>query len=310
MPNMKAVVLTRYGGAGQLEVAEVPQPSCGPGEVLVQLRATSVNPVDWKLGAGNLDSAIPGEFPLIPGWDAAGVITEVGSEVEEFEVGDEVFGYVRRPVAKWGTYAEYTVAEPRMIARKPASLDWASAGGLSLTGLSALQSLDAVGVKQGDTVLVHAAAGGVGTLAVQIARARGARVIGTASARNHDYLIAFGAEPVEYGPGLVDRIRRLAPEGPDAAVDAIGGDAVEVSIEAGADPSRVVSIVDPSVRDKGGKYVSISVRPEDLETLAALAADRTIMVPISETYPLEQTADAWRASQTGRTRGKIILRIS
>ncbi|HEX2143899.1 MAG TPA: NADP-dependent oxidoreductase, partial [Glycomyces sp.] len=292
------------------EVAEVPQPRCGPGEVLIKLKTSSVNPVDWKLGAGHLDAMIPGEFPLIPGWDAAGVITQVGPKATEFAVGDEVFGYVRRPVAKWGTCAEYTVAEPYMIARRPAALDWDSAGGLPLAGLTALQSLDAVGVKQGDTVLVHAAAGGVGTLTVQVAKARGARVIGTASARNHDYLIAFGAEPVEYGPGLLEQIKRLAPDGPDAAVDAIGGDAVEVSIEAGTDPSRVVSVADPAVRENGGKYVFIDVTPEDLQTLADLVANRELTVPVAETYPLERTADAWRASRTGRTRGKIILRIS
>jgi NADPH:quinone reductase-like Zn-dependent oxidoreductase len=307
---MKAVVLPRYGGAEALEVADVPRPRCGAGEVLLRLKATSVNPVDWKLGAGYLDSAIPGEFPLIPGWDAAGVVAEVGAEVDGFEVGDEVFGYVRRPIAKWGTYAEYTIAEPWMIARKPPNLDWDSAGGLSLVGVTALQALDAVEAKEGDTVLVHAAAGGVGTIAVQIARARGARVIGTASARNHDYLVAFGAEPVEYGPGLLERIKRLVPEGPDAAVDAVGGDAAEVSIEAGVDPSRVVSVVDPGVRDSGGRYVFMSVTPKDLDHLAALVENRELIVPISETYPLERAADAWRASQTGRTRGKIVLRIS
>ena len=307
---MKAVMLPRYGGADELEVADVPRPPCAAGEVHVRLKATSVNPVDWKVAAGYLDSAIPGEFPLIPGWDAAGIVAEVGSETEGFEVGDEVFGYVRRPVAKWGTYAEYTVAEPWMIARKPPSLDWDSAGGLSLVGVTALQALDTVQAKEGDTVLVHAAAGGVGTIAVQIAKARGARVIGTASARNHDYLLAFGAEPVEYGPGLLERIKRMVPEGPDAAVDAVGGDAVEVSIEAGTDPSRVVSVVDPGVRDAGGHYVFMTVTPKDLDHLANLIESRELIVPISETYPLDRAADAWRASQTGRTRGKIILRIS
>lgn len=307
---MKAVVLPRYGGADDLEVAEVPRPQCAAGEVLVELRATSVNPVDWKVGAGLLDAAIPGEFPLIPGWDAAGVIAEVGSGVADFAVGDEVFGYVRRPVAKWGTYAEYTIAEPGMIAKKPANLDWGSAAGLPLVGMTALQCLDAVRVKDGDTVLIHAAAGGVGTMAVQIAKARGARVIGTASARNHDYLLAFGAEPVEYGPGLLERVRRLVPDGPDAALDAVGGDAIELSIEAGTDPSRVVSIMDPAVRDLGGEYVFVSADSEDLRQLAALTETRELVVPISETYPLEQAADAWRASQTGRTRGKIVLRIS
>jgi NADPH:quinone reductase-like Zn-dependent oxidoreductase len=307
---MKAVVLPRYGGVGELEVVEIPRPPCGPGEFLIKLKATSINPVDWKLGAGHLDTAVPGAFPLIPGWDAAGVIAEVGADVADFEVGDEVFGYVRRPIAKWGTYAEYTIAEPWMLARKPANLDWDSAGGLPLVGVTALQALDAVGAKEGDTVLVHAAGGGVGTIAVQIAKARGARVIGTASAYNHDYLLAFGAEPVEYGPGLVERIKRLVPGGPDAAVDAVGGEAVEVSIEAGTDPSRVVSVVDPGVRESGGHFVFMSVTPKDLDHLAGLVERRELIVPISETYPLERAADAWRASQTGRTRGKIVLRIS
>nr|QZD54003.1 NADP-dependent oxidoreductase [Glycomyces sp. TRM65418] len=304
------MALPRYGGADGREVVDLPRPSWSAGEVLIRLKTSSVNPVDWKLGAGYLDSVIPGEFPLIPGWDAAGVIAEVGSDVTDFAVGDEVFGYVRRPVAKWGAYAEYIVAESHMIAHKPASLDRDSAGGLSLAGLTAVQSLDAVRVKEGDTVLVHAAAGGVGTLTVQVARARGARVIGTASARNHDYLAAFGAEPIEYGPGLLERIRRLAPEGPDAAVDAIGGDAVDVSIAAGTEPSRVVSVADPAVREKGGKYVFIDVTPEDLRTLADLVEDGRLTVPIAEAYPLERTADAWRASRSGHVRGKIVLRLA
>lgn len=307
---MKAVALPRYGGADDLELIDLPRPPCAPGEVLIRLKATSVNPVDWKLGAGYLDAMIPGEFPLVPGWDAAGIVEEAGAEVTDLAVGDEVFGYVRRPAAKWGTYAEYTIAEPVMVAKKPANLDWSSAAGLPLVGLTALQCLDAVRVKEGDTVLVHAAAGGVGTMAVQIAKSRGARVIGTASARNHDYLLAFGAEPVEYGPGLLERVRRLVPDGPDAALDAVGGDAIELSIEAGTDPSRVVSIMDPAVRDLGGEYVFVSADSEDLRQLAALTETRELVVPISETYPLEQAADAWRASQTGRTRGKIVLRIS
>lgn len=306
---MKAVVLPRYGGAEELEVTDTPMPPHGPGEVLIRQRATSVNPVDWKIGSGAAAAVFPAELPLIPGWDAAGVITEVGSEVSGYQVGDEVFGYVRRPVAKWGTYAEYTTAEPWMIAHKPASLDWDSAGALPLVGVTALQALDMVGVKEGDTVLVHAASGGVGTMAVQIAKARGARVIGTASPRNHDYLVAFGAEPVEYGDGLLERLRRLVPDGPDAALDAVGGDAAAVSIAAGAAPDRVVSIVDPSVKEQGAHHFLMSVTTEDLRTLGGLTEARRLTVPISETYPLDQAADAWRASRTGRTRGKIVLRI-
>ncbi|WP_026923030.1 NADP-dependent oxidoreductase [Glycomyces arizonensis] len=303
---MKAVILPRYGGAQDLEVADVPKPPCGPGEVLIRLKATSVNPVDWQLGAGRLDSIIPGEFPLIPGWDAAGTVVAAGAEITDYAV----LGYVRRPVAKWGTYAEYTIAEPRMIAPKPASLDWDSAAGLSLVGLTAVQTLDAVAVKDADTILIHAAAGGVGSIAVQVAKARGARVIGTASPRNRDYLVALGAEPVEYGDGLLERVRRLAPDGIDAALDAIGGEEIDLSIEAGADPSRVVSIADPKVREKGGKYVFIDPSSADLRTLTSLAESKQLIVPVSATFPLERAAEAWEASQTGKARGKIVLKIA
>ncbi|GAB3231592.1 NADP-dependent oxidoreductase [Glycomyces halotolerans] len=306
---MKAVIMRRYGGPEELEVADVPRPEHGPGEVVIELKAASVNPVDWKIGAGRFDAHIPGDFPLAPGWDGAGTVVEVGSDVTEYAVGDEVFGYVRRPTVKWGTYAEYTIAEPNMIAPKPDRLDWPSAGGLALVGLTAVQTLDAVGVGEGDTVLVHAAAGGVGSLAVQIAAARGARVIGTASPRNHDYLRGFGAEPVEYGEGLLDRLRGLAPSGVDAALDAVGGGEVELSIEAGADPSRVVSIADPRVEDKGGKYVFIEADSEDLRTLTDLVESGRLSVPIAAIHPLEAAARAWRENQTGRTRGKIILTI-
>ncbi|MCH7230126.1 NADP-dependent oxidoreductase [Glycomyces sp. L485] len=307
---MKAVVLPRYGGIQDLESTDVPEPPHGPNEVLIALKATSVNPVDWKVGAGYLDSFLPGEFPLIPGWDAAGTIVETGSAVTGCRVGDDVLGYVRRPVVKWGTYAEYTVAEPGMIAPKPDVVDWETAAALPLVGLTALQSLDAVRVKQGDTVLVHAAAGGVGSVAVQIAKARGARVIGTASTSNHDYLLSLGVEPVEYGNGLLERLRGLAPDGIDSALDAVGRGEVDLSIEAGADPGRVVSIADPAVREKGGKYVFVEPNADDLRTLTDLIEAKRLTVPVTATFPLDRAAEAWEASQTGRTRGKIVLTIA
>lgn len=302
--------MPRYGGAQDLRTAETPEPAPGPGEVLIRLEATSVNPVDRELAAGRLDSIVPAEFPLIPGWDAAGTVAEVGSEVTEYAAGDHVLGYVRRPVARWGTYAEYTVAEPRMIAPKPDFMDWDSAAGLPLAGLTALQALEAVALKDAETVLVHAAAGGVGSIAVQIAKARGARVVGTASRRNHDYLVALGAEPVEYGDGLLERVRRLVPDGIDAALDAVGAGEVDLSIRAGADPSRVVSIADPKVREKGGEYVFTEPRSEDLRALTALAESRQLIVPVSAAFPLERAAEAWEAGRTGGARGKTVLRMA
>lgn len=302
--------MPRYGGTRDLRTAEVPEPAPGPGEVLIRLKATSVNPVDRELAAGRLDSIMPAEFPLVPGWDAAGTVAEVGSEVAGYAVGDHVLGCVRRPVAKWGTYAEYTVAAPHMIAPKPDSMDWDSAAGLPLAGLTAIQALDAAALKDAETILVHAAAGGVGSIAVQIAKARGARVIGTASPRNHDYLVALGAEPVEYGAGLLERVRRLVPDGLDAALDAVGAGEVDLSIQAGAAPSRVVSVVDPKAREKGGEYVFTEPRSEDLRALAALAESRGLIVPVSAVFPLERAAEAWEACRSGGARGKTVLRMA
>ncbi|WP_100444931.1 NADP-dependent oxidoreductase [Glycomyces xiaoerkulensis] len=305
---MKAMVMHRYGGPEQLESADHPAPVRGPGEVLIRLKTTSVNPVDWKVGAGHLDAAIPGDFPIIPGWDAAGQVAEADPADTGFTVGDEVFGYLRRPVVKWGTYAQYTVAEPSMIAAKPPTLEWDAAGALPLVGLTALQALDAVGVGTGDTVLVHAAAGGVGSIAVQVALARGAQVIGTASQGHHDHVRTLGAEPVEYGDGLEDRIEAFAPDGIDAALDAAGGQ-FELSVRAGAEPSRVVSIIDRSVRDDGGRWVFVEPDADGLRALAALTESGQVDVPVSAVYRLDQAAEAWRASRSGHTRGKLVIRV-
>ena len=176
---------------------------------LIRVRAAGINPVDWKILAGYLDPIMHVHFPLIPGWDVAGVVEAVGADATEFAVGDEVVGYVRKDHLQHGTFAELVAAPVRTLARKPASLSWTEAAGLPLAGLTALQALRRVGVTAGDTVLVHGAAGGVGSLGVQVAVALGARAIGTASERNHEFLTSLGAEPAAYGDGLADRVRAL-----------------------------------------------------------------------------------------------------
>lgn len=181
------------------------------------MKAAGVNPVDWHVVAGHLNSILKVSLPLVPGFDVAGVVEAVGPDVTEFAVGDEVFGYVRTDEVQYGTYAEFVAAPVYTLARKPASLSWQQSAGLPLVGLTALQALARVSAGAGDIVLVHAAAGGVGSAAVQIAVAKGARVIGTASERNHDFLRSLGAEPVVYGDGLAERVRELAPEGVDVA---------------------------------------------------------------------------------------------
>src|ERR1700754_3431696 len=194
---MKAVALTEYGGPEVLSVRDLPEPLVGPDTVLIEVRAAGVNPVDWKIRQGYLQGAFPHHLPLIPGWDVAGVVKATGPAVTAYRAGDEVIGYARKDHVQHGTYAELVSAPDRVLAPKPHTIDFDHAAGLPLAGLTALQALRAVEVGTGDVVLVHAAAGGVGHLAVQIARELGAaRVIGTASERNHDFLRELGAEPV------------------------------------------------------------------------------------------------------------------
>ncbi|MFF9778782.1 NADP-dependent oxidoreductase [Streptomyces sp. NPDC013978] len=306
---MRAVVARRHGGPEALELMEIDKPELGDGSVLIRAKAAGVNPVDWHVVAGHLNSILEVSLPLVPGFDVAGVIEAVGPGVTEFTVGDEVFGYVRTERVRNGTYAELVAAPVHTLVRKPASLSWQQAAGLPLVGLTALQSLSRVGARSEETVLVHAAAGGVGSVAVQIAVARGARVIGTASERNHEFLRSLGAEPVVYGDGLAERVRELAPEGVDAAVDCVGGDAVAVSQGLLKDPSRVASIVDPDVTRRGGHQVWTQPVPSDLAALAGLADAGKLTLHIDRVLPLAEAADAFRLSQTGRVRGKIVLDI-
>src|SRR5918996_1010271 len=192
---MRAIAFQEYGNSHRLELVDLPDPKVGPDTVLIRVRAAGVNPVDWKAREGYLDGTFDVYFPAVPGWDVAGVVEKVGPSVTEFDVGDEVIGYVRRDELRRGTYAELTPAPIRAVAAKPSSASWAEAGGLPLTGLTALQALTAGRVGPGDTVLIHAAAGGVGHLAVQLARILGAdRVIGTAGPANHEFLDKLNAE--------------------------------------------------------------------------------------------------------------------
>ena len=306
---MKAIALKQYGGPDALALTERPEPKVGPDQVLVRVKAAGVNPVDWKVGAGYLDQIQEVSFPLIPGWDVAGVVESLGADAGEFSVGDEVVGYVRKDEVGHGTYAEYVAAPVRTLARKPASLDWQQAAGLPLAGLTAYQALRRLGVGEGDTVLVHAAAGGVGSLAVQVAAALGARVIGTAGEHNHDYLRGLGAEPVTYGDGLAARVRALAPEGVDAAADFVGGGMVDLSQELLKKPERVLSVVDHDVVDKGGQYLFVRPDAAGLTALGDLADAGKLDVHLDRALPLAEAGEAWRLSQEGRTRGKVVLTV-
>ncbi|WP_344072236.1 NADP-dependent oxidoreductase [Streptomyces crystallinus] len=306
---MKAIVLEKYGSADDLRLTDVPDPKVAPGEVLIRVKAAGVNPVDWKVAAGYLDPIMEVGFPLIPGWDVAGVVEAVGLDVPEYQVGDEVFGYVRKDWVQQGAYAELVAAPVRSVARKPAALSWEEAAGVPLAGLTAYQSVQRAGVRAGETVLVHAASGGVGAFAVQILVDLGARVIGTASERNHEFLRGLGAEPVTYGDGLEDRVRELAPQGVDAALDFVGGGVVDLSQALLKQRERMVSIADQAAVEQGGHSLWVRPDPEDLAELARLADAGKLKVNVERTFPLAEAADAWRLNQEGRTRGKIVLTV-
>ncbi|GAB2749254.1 NADP-dependent oxidoreductase [Streptomyces bullii] len=305
---MKAISYARYGGPEVLALGEVRDPKVGPDSVLVKVRAAAVNPVDWKAREGHLDGLFESAFPVVPGWDVSGVVVQPGVAVSEFDVGDEVIGYVREDFLSRGTFAEYVAAPLRTLARKPGNLSYEEAAGLPLVGLTAYQVLSKVlQVKRGETVLVHAAAGGVGSMAVQLAAHLGARVIGTASEHNHDFVRGLGGEPVTYGEGLGERVRGLAPEGVDAVFDTVGGDTLRVSANLVAPEGRLVSIADVDVVTYGGRYYFVRPDPEDLRRLSELAEAGVLRVHVSETFPLHRAADAHRLSQEGRTRGKIVV---
>ncbi len=306
---MKAVFYEQYGDPDVLQYGEQPDPKVGPDSVLVDVRASSVNPVDWKVTAGYLDSVLPTFFPVIPGWDLAGVVVQPGPSVTEFQAGDEVIGYARMDTVGLGTFAERIAAPVRALARKPRNVSWAEAATMPLAGLTAYQSLKAVGVDEGDTVLVHNGSGGVGTYAIQIAKAWGARVLATASEKNHEFLRSLGAEPLMYGDGLSQRLGEVAPDGVDAVVDYVGGQDWVASLDHLRTPGRVASVTDAEVKDKGGSYVFVRPNPADLLALTELVEAGRVTPVLAESFPLERAADAFRSSIEGHVRGKIAVTV-
>jgi NADPH:quinone reductase len=313
---MSAVVIaTAYGGPEVLSVAGQPAGEPGPGEARIQVRAAGVNPVDWKQYSGRM-GADPARLPLRLGAEAAGVVTAAAPDAVgpagPVRAGDEVIAF-RAP----GAYAAELVVPAGVLVPKPATLDWAPASGLMLTGVTAWHALAATGVHPGDTVLMHGAAGGVGLMAIQLAVGRGATVIATASPSRHEFLRELGAIPVAYGDGLDGRVRAAAPGGVDVALDLVGtGEALDVSLDLVADRARIATIVvTPRAREAGIKLLGgapgadpgTEVRLPARLDLAKLAGDGTLRVFVARTYPLSQVADAHRESMAGHVTGKLVL---
>lgn len=304
----RSVQFSEYGTTDVLELVEVDDPQPDPGQVRLAVRAAGVNPFDWKLLHGSIPG-LPASLPAGLGNDVAGVVDAVGGDVRAWSVGDEVLGQ-----ATGGAYTTAALAAEGALVARPADLPWEVAAGIGGAGGTAWKVLERLGVGEGDTLLVHAAAGGVGTFASQLAVARGARVIGTAGDRNHALLRAWGVEPVTYGDGLAERVRAIAPDGIDVALDASGrGDELRVSVELGADPHRVLTIArftdvpDGVIVHQGGSQGDL--QPALRELVALIAAGR-LQVPIARAYPLAEAAAALDASEHGHLAGKIVLTTS
>lgn len=310
--------IEKFGGPEQLKELDVPEPKVGPDFVLIRIEAAGINPVDHKIRAGNLDGAFPHFFPVVPGWDAAGVVEQVGPAVRDFAEGDRVYAYCRKHFVGEGTYAQFVAVPEDFVAPAPASLDALHAGALPLAGLTAWQALvDAAGVKDGETVLVQGAAGGVGGFAVQIAKARGAHVIGTASAAKHDHLRELGVDdPIPYAEAdVAEAVRELRPDGVDVAFDLFGGEPLEQALDAVRDGGRIVSIADPlqdeRYRARGIEPTYVFVRPSgvQLAELGRLADEGALAVHLERAFPLTEAAAAHELLEEGHVTGKIVLDV-
>lgn len=303
---MKAVRFDEYGGTGVLRVDEVPEPVPGPGQVLVRVRAAGINPGEAKIREGLLHSRWPSTFPSGEGSDLAGIVERAGPGVTRVTPGDEVIGWVDTRSSQ----AEYALVEAANLVPKPAGVPWEVAGALPVAGFTAWAAVRAVAVAPGDTLVVSGAAGGVGSIAVQLARRAGATVIGLAGEANHGWLAGHGVVPVAYGDGVAGRIRAAAPK-VDAFFDTYGGDYVELALnELGVEPSRVDTIVRFDAVEKYGVKAegnAAGASASVLSELADLIASGELEVPIAAAYPLTQVREAYARLETGHVRGKIVL---
>ena len=302
---MKAVVYRQYGGPEVLEYTDVPDPKLSQNSVLVRVRAAALNPADHMLQAGLGESHTDAWFPVIPGWDVAGIVEQVGAGVSEFAPGDEVIGYIRQEILHHGAYAELVSAPVEALARKPRTASWPEAAGLPLAGLTAYRAIvQILKVQPGETVLIHGAAGGVGAVAAQLALAREARVIGAASSGHHDFLSSLGVLPITPGEGVAGRVRALAPDGVDAVLDCVGKGVLHATADVGSSRVRACSIA-----DAGPGITTVFARLDSaiLTRLVDMVDAGRLRVPIAATYPLPQAAAAQTALKQPHAPGKIVL---
>lgn len=300
---MRAVQFAEYGGPEVLQVNEIDEPHAGPGQIRIAVQAAGVNAIDWKIRAGYMKGQMPLPLPAGVGMDAAGVVDEVGAGVDDVKVGDAVFG------TGSGTYAEHAVLTS--WAAKPGELSFDEAAGYPVPVETAIRILDQVGVRSGQTLLVSGAAGGVGSAVVQIAVERGITVLGTASERNQDYVRSLGATATTYGADLTNRVRALAPNGVDAALDIAGSGVIPELIELTGNPSKVLSIADFSAPQLGAQVSTSSTNQAAAFAEAArLSATGQFHLPVQQTFTLTEASDAQAASAAGHVTGRLIISVA
>ncbi len=302
---MRAVRFGEYGGIEVLKLVEVPRPVPGAGQVLVQVKAAGINPGEAKIRAGLLHARWPSTFPSGEGSDLAGIVAETGPGVSSFSAGDEVIGYTDNRASQ----ADYVLVEAQNLTAKPAGVPWEVAGALFVVGATAWAAVRAVSLTEGDTVVVSGATGGVGSLAVQLARRAGATVIGLASEPHFQWLAGHGVIPVAYGDGVADRIRQAASK-VDAFIDTFGADYVQLALELGVEPSRIDTIANfEAVARYGVKAEgnAVGASASVLAELAGLIAAGELELPITATFPLDRVQDAYRRLEEGHILGKIVL---
>ncbi|MBO0684908.1 MAG: NADP-dependent oxidoreductase [Candidatus Dormibacteraeota bacterium] len=302
----RAVRFNQYGDADVLDVVDVDRPHPGPGEVLVRVRAAGINPGEWKIRQGMLHERWPATFPSGQGSDLAGVVEEVGEGVTGLGMGDEVIGFTDKRASQ----AEYVAVRAADLTHRPAGVSWEAAGALFVAGATAYAAVRAVAVGEGETLVVSGAAGGVGSIAVQLARNSGARVIGLAGPANDEWLTGHGVIPVRYGEGVAGRIREASGGRLDAFIDTQGGGYVQLAIELGIRPERIDTIADFEAVQKYGVKAEGNAAGASAEVLAELArliSEGRLEIPIAKVYPLAEVRDAYRELERGHTHGKIVL---
>jgi NADPH:quinone reductase-like Zn-dependent oxidoreductase len=303
---MRAVRFDKYGGLEVLQVVEVARPIPGPGKVLVRVKAAGINPGEAMIRKGLLADRWPATFPSGQGSDLAGIVEQLGPGVAKFAVGDEVIGFTNDR----GSQADFVLVESGNLVPRPRNVSWEQAGALFVAGTTAYAAVRSVSLNAGDTVVVSGAAGGVGSIAVQLARNAGAKVIGLAGDANHKWLAGHSVIPVIYGDGVEDRIRAASGGKIDAFVDTFGGGYVELAIKLGVAPNRIDTIIDFTAAAKYGVKTEGSFEAataDVLAQLAALMASGRLEIPIAKVYPLAEVREAYRDLEQRHTRGKIVL---